>query len=53
MFGIGATELLILLIVLSIGIVVLTANLAIVYFVVRAAVRAGTRDKETKSQTGQ
>ena len=52
MFGIGTTELLILM-VLSIGIVVLAATLAIVYFVVRAAVRAGTRDKKTKSQTGQ
>ena len=45
MFGIGTTELLILLIVLSIGIMVLAANLAVVYFVARAAVRAGTRDK--------
>ena len=51
MFGIGITELLILIIVLSVGIMGLTAVLAAAYFVVRAAVRAGTSDKKTKSHT--
>lgn len=44
MFGIGFSELLILLIVLLMGF----AGLAVVYFVVRAAVRSGNRDNNSR-----
>jgi len=44
MFGIGISEMLILLVVLGMGI----AGLALIYFVVRAAVRAANRDKSPK-----
>ena len=41
MIGIGLQELLVLLVVCSIGLV----GLAVLFFVIRAAVRAGNRDR--------
>ena len=49
MFGIGIAELLIFFFVLLVGVIGLVAVLAVVYFVVRAAARPVSSDKETKS----